>query len=154
VAAILAATAERLELMPFVAAAKQRAGTPIEDAAQEDRVLAASASAVVAAADKRGVPAPPAAAVTAFFRAQIEAAKFVQRRGDPPPAAAWSLERDLRPAIARVTARLAWLVVRMPPGTTVPAILPQARDMLGGTGLSAELVEAIASALAGLAPSR
>jgi cyclohexadienyl dehydratase len=151
VVAVLAATAERLALMPLVAAAKQRAGVPIEDAAQEDRVLAASASAVAAAAQKRGMPAPSAAAVNAFFRAQIEAAKFVQRTGEPPPSPDWSLEHDLRPAIARISARLAWLLVRIPPDTQLQAVVAQAQDVLAGTGLDVEHVEAIASALAALA---
>ncbi len=149
--AILAATAERLALMPFVAAAKQRAGAPIEDVDQEERVLAASASAVARAAEKRRVPAPPAAAVSAFFRAQIEAAKVLERRNDLPRARAWSLEQDLRPAIARITSRLAWLVVRIPRDTTYQAVAPLARDILGETGLDAEHAEGIASALAALA---
>jgi cyclohexadienyl dehydratase len=137
--------------MPFVAAAKQRGRAPIEDPAQEERVLAASASAVARAAGERRVPPPPAAAVNAFFRAQIEAAKFLQSRGDVPQAPAWSLEQDLRPAIARITARLAWLLVRIPRDTAYEAIVPLARDILGNTGLDAEHVEAIASALAGIA---
>jgi cyclohexadienyl dehydratase len=86
--------------------------------------------------------------VDAFFRAQIEAAKFLQRRGEPPQTPAWSLEKDLRPAIARVSARLAWLVVRIPRDTTYQAVLPLAREMLGGTDLDAGHVEAIASAIA------
>jgi cyclohexadienyl dehydratase len=151
VVAVLAATAERLALMPWVAAAKQRAGAPIEDAAQEDRVLAASGSAVAAAAEKRGVPAPSAAAVNAFFRAQIEAAKFVQRTGEPPPSPEWSLERDLRPAIARISARLAWLLVRIPRDTQLRTVAAQAQDVLGGAGLDAEHVQAIAATLAAFA---
>jgi cyclohexadienyl dehydratase len=150
--AVLAATVERLSLMPFVAAAKKRAGSPIEDAAQEERVLAASASAVARAAQKRGVPAPPAEVVNAFFRAQIEAAKSLQGRGDSlPQTPAWSLEQDLRPAIARITARLAWLVVRIPRDTTNQSVGPLAQDMLGGTGLDPEHVGAIAAALAAFA---
>lgn len=149
VAAILAATVERLELMPLVAAAKGRAGMPIEDPAQEERVLSASAAAVARAADRRGVPAPPKGAVQAFFRAQIEAAKFLERQGAPPSAPEWSLEHDLRPAIARINARLASLVVRIPHDTQDQAIRSQVRSMLGGAGLDAEHVEAIASALSG-----
>lgn len=137
--------------MPFVAAAKERAGAPIEDAEQEGRVLVASASAVARAAEKRRVPVPPTAAVIAFFRAQIEAAKVLQRRNEPPHAPVWSLEEDLRPAIARITSRLAWLVVRIPRDTTYEAVAPLARDVLRDTGLDAEHVEEIASALVGLA---
>jgi cyclohexadienyl dehydratase len=151
VAAILAATVERLELMPLVAAAKRRAGMPIEDIAQEERVLSTSAAAVAHAADRRRVPAPPEAAVRAFFRAQIDAAKFLERQAVPPAGRAWSLEQDLRPAIARINGRLASLVVRIPRNTAEQAIRSQAHDMLGDAGLDAEHAEAIASALAGLA---
>jgi cyclohexadienyl dehydratase len=150
VAALLAATAERLSLMPLVGEAKHRTGAPIEDRAQEERVLSASAGAVERAAEKLGVRAPMAAAVRSFFVAQIEAAKLLQGRNGPSLAPAWSLERDLRPAIARITARLAWLVVRIPPDTRYETVAPLAKDMLGGTGLDTAHVDAIASALAGL----
>jgi cyclohexadienyl dehydratase len=137
--------------MPFVGEAKHRAGTPVEDRAQEERVLSAAAAAVARAAEKRGTPAPPEDAVQAFFRVEIQAAKSLQLRGAPPLAPSWSLEQDLRPAIARITARLAWLIARIPHETTVQVVTAQARDVLGSTGLDTAHVEAIASALAGLA---
>jgi len=151
VAAVLAATAERLSLMPFVAAAKQRAGAAIEDSAQEERVLAASAAAVRRAAEKAALPVPAADVVNAFFQAQIEAAKSLQARGDPPQKPAWSLEQDLRPAIARITGRLAWLLVRIQARKPDPAIVPLAHDMLGGTGLDPRRIDAIASAIGAFA---
>jgi cyclohexadienyl dehydratase len=89
--------------------------------------------------------------VNAFFRAQIEAAKSLQGGGDLPQAPAWSLEQDLRPAIARITARLAWLVVRVPHDATFQAVGPLAQEILGGTGLDDKHVAAIASALAAFA---
>lgn len=159
VSAILAATAERLALMPFVAAAKQRAGKAVEDTAQEERVLAASANAVATAAALRGVPAPHRELVDAFFRAQIEAAKAVQQRtASPPPAPApapapaFSLDDDLRPAIARISARLASLVVRVPRGTQRASVVAEARVDLMSSGLDAEQIERLGAAIAELAP--
>jgi cyclohexadienyl dehydratase len=151
VSALLAATAERLALMPFVAAAKQRTGMTVEDAAQEDRVIAASAAAVVKSASARGATPPARAPVEAFFRAQIEAAKAVQRRVVPAPGApAYSLDDDLRPAIARISARMAFLVARVPRGTTRAAVAGEARVALASSGLEAEEIDRVAGAIAEL----
>jgi cyclohexadienyl dehydratase len=152
--ALLAATSERLALMPFVAAAIQRTGKAVEDAAQEDRVLAAAADAVAKSAAKRGTAPPPRERVDAFFRAQIEAAKYVQQRMEPSAnAPAFSLADDLRPAIARITARMAFLAVRVPRGTSREAVIAQAREDLADDGLDAVHVEQLASALAALGGS-
>ncbi len=151
--ALLAATAERLALMPFVAAAKKKAGRAVEDTAQEERVLAAARDAVARAARAHGVAPPPAERIDAFFRAQIEAAKAVQEGTAGPEAATFSLDRDLRPAIARITARMAFLLVRVPRGTTREAALARAREDLAETGLPAEHVDRIATALAAFAPN-
>jgi cyclohexadienyl dehydratase len=159
VSAILAATAERLALMPFVAAAKQHSGKAVEDKAQEERVLAASAKAVDAAAALRGRPPPRRELVDGFFRAEIEAAKNVQQHAAPPPAAtaasassmpAFSLDGELRPAIARISARLAALVVRVPPGAERAAVLAEARVDLAESGLDVAQIERLAAAIAGL----
>ncbi|MDB5220783.1 MAG: Cyclohexadienyl dehydratase [Myxococcaceae bacterium] len=155
VSALLAATEERLALMPFVAAAKQRAGKAVEDVGQEERVLAASADAVTKAAALRGVTPPRRDHVDAFFRAQIEAAKAVQRRAAPGSTTAiFSLDDDLRPAIARISARMATLVVRVPRGAQRAAVLTEARVDLASTGLDAEQIEGLASAIAGLGADR
>ena len=101
VEALLAATAERLALMPWVAGAKQRAGQPIEVPAQEARVLQAAREEVQRAAAAQGVPAPSDAATTAFFQAQMDAAKQLQLRTPPDaPGPVHSLEDELRPALA------------------------------------------------------
>lgn len=149
--ALLAATAERLALMPLVAAAKKKAERAVEDAAQEERVLAAARETVARAAKDHRVAPPAAERVDAFFRAQIEAAKAVQEREAAPRSVSFSLERDLRPAIARITARMAFLLVRVPRGTTREAVLSLARADLGDSGLPDEHVERIASALAAFA---
>ena len=129
--ALVAATAERLALMPAVAAAKRRTGKAVEDAAQEERVIAAGVEAVAKAAAARGKSAPRRELVEAFFRAQIEAAKQVQERVVPAEAVpTFSLEEELRPAIARITARMAFLIVRLPHATAVDAVRARAREDL------------------------
>lgn len=146
--ALLCATAERLALMPLVAAAKRSAGKAIEDPAQEARVLAAGRGAVSEAAAAHGVSAPASEAIDAFFRAQMEAAKAVERRALPNASEpAFSLEIDLRPAIARITARMAFLLVRLPRGLTLDSIQAKARDDLAESGLSAEEIDRLASSL-------
>jgi cyclohexadienyl dehydratase len=99
------------------------------------------------------VAAPSREATTAFFREQIEAAKAVQRSA-PLPKTSFSLADDLRPAIARISARMAHLVVRVPRGPTED-VLAAARLWLAESGLDAAKVESIARAIAALdAPAR
>ncbi|HTN85407.1 MAG TPA: hypothetical protein VL242_17030, partial [Sorangium sp.] len=151
--ALLCATAERLALMPLVAAAKRRAGRAIEDQAQEARVLAAGRAAVLQAAAARGAPPPADDAIDAFFRAQIESAKAVERRALAAPETSepvFSLDDDLRPAIARITARMAFLLVRLPRGLTRESVLAKARDDLAESGLAPEQIERLVAALVAL----
>jgi cyclohexadienyl dehydratase len=153
VPALLAATAERLALMPLVAAAKQRAGKPVEDTSQEARVLASFRADVSKAAQAAGVAPPPDEALDAFFQAQIDAAKLVQQYAQPESEAhSFSLETELRPAVARISAKMAALVVRLPPGLDQATVLEQARDWLGASGLEAPAVERLARTLAALGP--
>ncbi|HYO54607.1 transporter substrate-binding domain-containing protein [Archangium sp.] len=153
VEALLAATAERLALMPLVAAAKQRAGTPVEDSTQEARVRESFRALVREAAAALNVVPPPDEALDAFTQAQMNAAKAVQRRvpldaGGP----VFSLEQELRPAVARVSAKMAALVVRLPAGLEPATVSEQARDWLGASGLEAAEVERLARTLAALRP--
>jgi cyclohexadienyl dehydratase len=154
--ALVAATAERLALMPLVAAAKQRTGKAVEDPAQEERVIAGAVGAVAKASAFRGTAPPPREVVEAFFRVQIEAAKVVQERARPTdavPATApsYSLPAELRPAIARITARMAFLVVRVPRETTRVAVIARAREDLADTGLATDQIDKLATAIAALA---
>jgi cyclohexadienyl dehydratase len=150
VSALLAATSERLTLMPFVAASKERSGKAVEDPAQEARVIAASVAAVTNSATALRTTAPPKAAVEGFFRAQIEAAKVVQRRKKPPSAPAFRLDEDLRPAIARVSARMARLAVRVPRDTRQEDVIAEARVELAESGLEAEDMDRIATSIVAL----
>ncbi len=100
--ALLATVELRLALMPAVAAAKEAARLPVEDTAQEARVLAAAREQAAA----RGLD--PAAA-EALFTAIIGAARGVQREFlATPPARRPAVERldlarELRPTIARLS---------------------------------------------------
>lgn len=153
--ALLAATAERLALMPWVAIAKQRAGQPIEVLAQEARVLEAARADVRKAAATLGVTAPPDAAIDAFFQAQMDAAKAVQRNTTAPAdAPAHSLDAELRPALARISARMSALVPRVPAGLDPAIVRREARASLASTGLSAEEIDRLADALVALGTRR
>ena len=156
--ALIAATAERLALMPWVAAAKQKAGLPIEDVAQEEKVIAASKAAVDKALTARGARFRPSSeSVERFFRLQIELAKVVQVRSfakppkdDRPPP---SLDTELRPAIARISARMASLAGRVAPGSNPTWATSMARNVLADGGLDEKHADELALAIAALQPS-
>lgn len=94
---VVALVEQRLGLMPWVAAAKRRAGRPLEDRRQEGIVLeAARASAARAGLDP--------GRIAALFESLIDAAKEVQR-GAPPVDAGPSLSA-LRAAVQELGARL------------------------------------------------
>jgi cyclohexadienyl dehydratase len=147
VAALLAATAERLALMPMVAEAKRRQGKPVDDPAQESRVLESARVQLQEAARQATRPAPDDAAVEAFWQAQFTAAKALQRRASTASSRAYSLETDLRPALARIGTKIAWLLVRMPGGLQAADVRSRARVELADSGLHAGSIDRIADAL-------
>jgi cyclohexadienyl dehydratase len=116
-AALGAALEERLALMPQVAEAKRASGAAVRAPAQERAVLAAALASVHEAAAHAGTTAPSDAAVGAFFTALIDAASEIQEHtlAGPKAAEPADLERSLRPALARISERIAWLLVRLPP---------------------------------------
>jgi cyclohexadienyl dehydratase len=117
-AALCAAIEERLALMPLVAEAKRASGAPVRAPEQEQAVLAAAVKSVRAAAAESGASAPDDAAVSDFFGALIDGAREIQEQtlaGPPSPSEPADLERSLRPALARISERIAWLLVRLPP---------------------------------------
>jgi chorismate mutase len=149
---LLAAIDERLSLMPWVAETKRRAGSAVADTAREDRVLEAGARAVRRAAERAGVGPPDPAVVRAFYRAQIEAAKTVQRRTLEGPvtrtAEPSDLQEVLRPALIRIGDRMAQLLIALPGQ-------PPARDLgkavergLGNQDLDEKTLEEIRRTLA------
>jgi len=157
--ALVASVEERLALMPFVAAIKQRRGLPIEVPERETQVLDAAVAAVRSAAKSAGDDvAPSEAAVRRLFRAQIEAAKVVQRRvlvAPPPPTTpVFDLDTELRPALLRIGERIAWLLPRLP-ATLDPAEVRAASELaLAASRLDPAHVSAIASAIAALRPAQ
>lgn len=153
--ALLSATAERLALMPMVATAKQHVGQPIEVPSQEVRVLEAARKEVHEAAAALGVAAPTDEAITAFFQAQMDAAKKIQLRS--PTSAGTpvhSLDGELRPALARISARISTLVPRVPGGLEREAMRRKAREELASTGLEGEEIDRLADALVELGAAR
>ncbi len=88
-AALIASVDERLGLMIAVAEAKFELGREVEDPTRERRVLAAAWSAIDSESRHAGRPAPSRASVRAFYRAQIEAAKWIQRE--------WTRQASRRP---------------------------------------------------------
>jgi cyclohexadienyl dehydratase len=129
--AVAALITLRLGLMPDVAAAKRQSGQPIEDLAQEARVLERVRGQVPAAPER-------AAAVYAVL---IDAAKTIQRQ-TPTRAAGPSLDA-LRAALGRIDEALCRELERLP---ALPA--DAWRAALAPIGLPAGDVEQLATALA------
>jgi cyclohexadienyl dehydratase len=147
--ALGAALEERLALMPLVAEAKRAAGVPVRAPEQERAVLAVALASVRDAAARAGRAAPSDAAVEGFFGALMDAARDVQARvlagsaGEDPPR---DLDVSLRPAIARVSERIAWLVVRLP-GDFDDRELAEILAPLGQLGVTRETRARIARTL-------
>lgn len=122
--ALLARLDERLSLMVAVARAKQTLGSEVEDLAREARVLESATASVQRTAAQEGTRPPDDEAIRRLYRAQIEAAKWIQRnRLDSPKATASAakdstrakarsnLDERLRPALIFLGDRIATLVV-------------------------------------------
>lgn len=117
--ALAAALDERLSLMPWIGSVKRRSGIPLEVPEQEAAVLEAATTDVLEAAQAQEVMAPPVVLVRGFFRAQLEAAKQVQWDAlrDPGlslPRSLPDLDDALRPALTRIAARSARLLLALP----------------------------------------
>lgn len=99
--------ARRLELMDAVGAWKRANKKPIEDAAQEARVLDAAGQRA------RALGLDPAS-VRALFQLEIELAKRIQREAHPV-AKVFDLDSELRPALARLSDRQLEALARAAP---------------------------------------
>ncbi len=152
--ALLAAIVERLALMPWVAEAKRAGGRPVEDLAQEVRVIDAALAGVVKASQLGSTPPLDAAAVRAFYRAQIEAAKVIQRSVLAGPTAAdvhvVDLVAVLRPALMRIGSRMAQLLVEVSQIEDRRHWRRRVGEELAAAHLPRASVEAIADAILGL----
>jgi cyclohexadienyl dehydratase len=153
--ALLAAIAERLALMPWVAEAKRDAGSAVEVPEREARVINAALAQVRETEEANDIaPAQRvrAAAVRELFAAQIEAAKSIQhavlRRPRPPgQAPPPALDTVLRPALLRIGERIAWLIVQLPPGIPDDVIRARSQSQLRGLGLAEERIDDLARGL-------
>jgi cyclohexadienyl dehydratase len=155
--ALLAAVDERLSLMPIVGYVKRETGEPLEVPEQEHVVLEAAVASVLEAASRRDRVAPPIPPIQRFFRAQMEAAKQVQRDAvaDPdfePAPPLPDLDTDLRPALLRIGARIAGLVLELP-ATPAKRVHARAGDLLREPLLAAPARRAVAQAIAEILPA-
>ena len=125
--ALLAAVDERLTLMPVVGKVKRESGVALEVPEREQVVLDRAVADLAAAALRADREPPPEESLRALFRAQMEAAKRVQWAAvkDPdyePEPPLPDLDSALRPALLRIGARIANLVLALPanldPGET------------------------------------
>jgi cyclohexadienyl dehydratase len=149
-AALGAALEERLALMPLVAEAKRASGAPVRVPEQERAVLLRARADTIAAAWETGGDLPDEAAVDAFFATLLDAAREIQTRtlaGPPSPAPPADLGGALRPALAVITARITWLLPRVPASTH----RHEARAVLEPLDVSAETRERLADALLAVA---
>jgi hypothetical protein len=120
-------------------------------------VLEAATVAVERAARRLSLEVPDPARVHRFYRAQIDAAVAVQRavlmRPAVPELARFDLASQLRPALLRIGARMAGLLVALAQADTDPSVVQaEVERALARHDLSAEHLAAIADAIATLAP--
>ncbi len=153
--ALVAALDERLALMPLVAAAKREQGYPLAVPEREAAVIETALAGVVAAAERSGRTAPKPTRVRSLFRAQIEAAKQIQVaavRDDErePEGPLPDVERVLRPALDRIGAKIAALLVALPEGRDAELVRAAARAGLRAPYLDERRREALVEALAAL----
>ncbi len=161
-AALVAAIDERLALMPQVAEAKRQSADAagpvvVRVPEREARVIAAAKRAAEDAARAAGLRPQDPAAVARLFEAQIAAARAIQQgvlSAPAPPRADGGAPPDLeqiRPALLRIGERIAWLLVRLPPGQDRDAVLDAVREGVDVPHLPATERDAIAEALVALA---
>lgn len=140
-AALVAAMDLRLQLMPFVAAVKQREHVPIHDAAQEARVLAHVHEAAVA----EHVNADD---VVQLFRVQMDAAKVIE--GHAAPVTTDAALADVRAAVAAVSDEIVTELARCAPWLREPPLRDQLdrmlRKALAEAGLPKQTINALSRA--------
>ena len=150
--ALVAAMDERLALMPFVAEAKRTSGRPVRDAAQEARVLDAAVSDVAKTALAASRRAPSDACVRGLFQAQIDAGCAIQsavlERPPDTAAAIPDLDTVTRPALARISPRIAAALVALPDGIDRATLRRAVRDGIRTPAVGQAEIDALESALA------
>ena len=160
-AALLARLDERLSLMIDVAKAKAVLGSAIEDLPREERVLNAAVAGIQRASKASGNAAPSDKAVRSLYRAQIEAAKTIQRRWTAVPrsitaneqtseAARRALDDEIRPALIYLGDRLAELLVQNIEEKVRAPNFDELKQALGRHGLPDRNLTEISDALEAL----
>jgi len=145
----------RLAFMPMVAAAKERSGLPIEDPAQEQRVL----ETVRARARELGLEPE---SVAALFQSQLAAGRALQRTYLMTPAPQrWAVEAagladQLRPALVRVSDAIVVRAAEVMKAPEWKQLLTASVvvDGLDPMSTPAPLREDVGRAVAGLRPGR
>ena len=156
--ALLSSVAERLSLMPLVAASKRASDRAIKDPEREKIVLRKATRAVREDAELEGTRSPSQASLDNFFRIQMEAAKAIQRAalGTPPEASQarpLDLASDLRPALDRIGSRMAFLLTHLPSKLDPARVQREATEVLAFSGLDPRQVDAIAESIVAVAHS-
>ncbi len=153
---LLAALDERLSLMPLVGVAKRKSSLPLEVPEREALVLDSAVAGVHAAADRTQRAPPADAAVRAFFRAQMEAAKEVQWEavrdlGYMPPEPLPDLNAGLRAGLLRIGDRIAELLLVLPPQPDADRVRSATSDALRSPYLSQRSARILADAIVAVA---
>ena len=156
--ALLSAVAERLSLMPLVAASKRASDRAIADPEREKAVLQGATRAVREDAETEGTRSPSQAALENFFRIQMEAAKAIQRAAlespsESSPTRPLDLASDLRPALDRIGSRMAFLLTHLPSKLDPAQVQREAAEVLAFSGLDSGQVDAIAQSIVEVAHS-
>lgn len=154
--ALIAAIDERLSLMPTIALVKRASGVPLEVPEREDVVIEAAATGVLEAAGKLDIMPPSYLLIRRFFRAQLAAAKQIQRDAVADPELSLEgepvdLDEDLRPALLHIGNRIARLIVRLPPLDAV-SVFAASRDGLRAAYLARSSIREIAEAIVVISP--
>ena len=160
--------------MPAVARVKHTLAREVEDRDRERRVIEVAWQGVEREAALAGRRPPDEASVRRLFRAQIEAAKWIQTRAlrdtppspaDAPPsradattsrdeaarrAARNELEQVLRPALLRIGDRIAALIARLPESGGRTLAWSETSEALRDRGLPEDRLRAIHAALVSL----
>ena len=155
---LIAAMGERLAVMPAVAEWKRRHNRPVVDPERENVVLDNGVEAARQAALQAELPPFPEPAIRAFYRAQIDAAVTIQQKLLARPASTAGpipdLATEIRPALDRTGARIAELLVRLPPRLDRQQVRAAAHEAWQIDGLDAPEIDRLVDALVLLAGTR
>ena len=157
--ALVTAIAERLALMPAVAEAKRLTDAPVHVPERERIVIASAVEAARASALRARLPVASDEALADFFAELIAAARAVQEAvlvgpaadAEADPASVPDLDRELRPALLRIGARIGTLLPRLPSAIAEGAVEAEFARSLDLPGIDAERRKRLAAAITSLA---